>query len=97
MNKFEYALPENITDVFNYLQEPDSVIKAGGVDLVDLMKEGILQPKRLVNPVTSVSVPGVGTSAVMTSHVHVKAAMSVMRSKIRTSPRKSRKKLPKKR
>ena len=49
MNKFEYAMPEKLSDVFHYLEEPESVIKAGGVDLLDLMKEGVAQPKRLVN------------------------------------------------
>lgn len=49
MRKFEYAQPENVANVFPLLDKPDSVLKAGGVDLLDLMKEGIVQPNRLVN------------------------------------------------
>jgi xanthine dehydrogenase YagS FAD-binding subunit len=48
MNTFEYALPETVADIFQYLQE-DSVIKAGGIDLIDMMKEGLIAPTRLVN------------------------------------------------
>lgn len=49
MNKFEYAQPEKVTEVFNYLEEPGAKIKAGGIDLLDLMKEGLEKPARLVN------------------------------------------------
>ncbi len=49
MKKFEYAQPVSIDDVFQYLKEPGSVIKAGGIDLLDLMKENLQSPKRLVN------------------------------------------------
>jgi xanthine dehydrogenase YagS FAD-binding subunit len=49
MNKFEYAKPKSVEEVFQYLNEPGSVIKAGGIDLLDMMKENILSPKRLVN------------------------------------------------
>lgn len=49
MNKFEYAEPKSVDEVFQYLNEPGSIIKAGGIDILDLMKENILLPKRLVN------------------------------------------------
>ena len=49
MNKFEYAVPKKIDEVFTFLKEPGSQIKAGGIDLLDLMKEGLTQPQRLVN------------------------------------------------
>lgn len=49
MNKFEYAVPKKVDEVFTFLKEPGSQIKAGGIDLVDLMKEGLTQPQRLVN------------------------------------------------
>jgi xanthine dehydrogenase YagS FAD-binding subunit len=49
MKKFEYAQPEDVSNVFTLLEEPNSAVKAGGVDLLDLMKEGIYQPDRLVN------------------------------------------------
>lgn len=49
MNKFEYAVPLKIDEVFTFLKEPGSQIKAGGIDILDLMKEGLSQPQRLVN------------------------------------------------
>jgi len=49
MNKFEYAAPGKLEDAFSFLQAQDSVVKAGGIDLLDLMKEGLSAPKRLVN------------------------------------------------
>lgn len=49
MNKFEYAQPKTIDEVYQYLGEPNTIIKAGGIDLLDLLKEGIISPDRLVN------------------------------------------------
>jgi len=49
MNNFEYALPESIGKAVEYLQAPGSRLKAGGIDLLDLMKEGQISPKRLVS------------------------------------------------
>jgi xanthine dehydrogenase YagS FAD-binding subunit len=49
MNNFEYALPTDVSEVFQYLNTADAIIKAGGVDIVDLMKEELITPKRLVN------------------------------------------------
>jgi xanthine dehydrogenase YagS FAD-binding subunit len=48
MNNFEYALPASIDEVFQHLNSDDAIIKAGGVDLLDLLKEELLFPKRLV-------------------------------------------------
>ncbi|MFZ1290060.1 MAG: FAD binding domain-containing protein [Melioribacteraceae bacterium] len=49
MKNFEYAQPQKLKEVFQYLDEPNTVIKAGGIDLLDLMKEDLLSPKRVVN------------------------------------------------
>ncbi len=49
MNNFEYALPQRLSDAFGFLKAKKSFLKAGGIDLLDQMKEGILAPKRLVN------------------------------------------------
>lgn len=49
MNKFEYAVPKKINEVYAYLKEPGSQIKAGGIDILDLMKEGLAMPERLVH------------------------------------------------
>ncbi|MEK7484092.1 MAG: FAD binding domain-containing protein [Planctomycetota bacterium] len=49
MNAFEYALPENLSEALQFLEHPKTELKAGGLDLLDLMKEGIASPERLVN------------------------------------------------
>ena len=49
MKPFEYALPQNVKEVFGLLNHPGAMVKAGGIDLLDLMKEGIVTPSRLVN------------------------------------------------
>jgi xanthine dehydrogenase YagS FAD-binding subunit len=48
MNAFEWADAKSVEEVFS-LTVRGSAIKAGGVDLVDLMKEGIAKPTRLIN------------------------------------------------
>ncbi|NUM79588.1 FAD binding domain-containing protein [bacterium] len=49
MNSFEYAKPESLKDVFNFLNDPGTMVKGSGIDLLDMMKEGLIQPKRLVH------------------------------------------------
>jgi xanthine dehydrogenase YagS FAD-binding subunit len=49
MKNFEYAVPESIEKTFEYLNSSNSMLKAGGIDLLDLMKEQLESPKRLVN------------------------------------------------
>ncbi|RMF69889.1 MAG: xanthine dehydrogenase family protein subunit M [Calditrichaeota bacterium] len=49
MKPFEYAIPETLQETFDFLAAPQSELKAGGIDLIDLMKEGLAQPRRLVN------------------------------------------------
>jgi len=49
MNNFEYALPEKTGEIFEYLKTKDAVIKSGGIDLLDMMKENLIAPNRLVN------------------------------------------------
>jgi xanthine dehydrogenase YagS FAD-binding subunit len=48
MKNFEWADASSVEQAIALL-EPGSAVKAGGVDLIDLMKEGIAQPSRLVN------------------------------------------------
>ncbi|HMY34918.1 MAG TPA: FAD binding domain-containing protein [bacterium] len=55
MNKFEYLQSASLDKLLPVLQEPDTAIKAGGVDIIDLMKEGLTAPSRLVSlrPITA--------------------------------------------
>jgi xanthine dehydrogenase YagS FAD-binding subunit len=50
MKSFEWSSPARLEEVVEQLaQTPNAVVKAGGVDLVDLMKEGLVQPSRVIN------------------------------------------------
>jgi xanthine dehydrogenase YagS FAD-binding subunit len=51
MNNFEYANPANLKEAFALLGNSynDAAILAGGTDLLSMMKEYLVQPKRLVN------------------------------------------------
>lgn len=49
MNNFEYIIPKSAGDVVTQLKTKSTVIKAGGVDLLDMMKEGLAVPERLIN------------------------------------------------
>jgi xanthine dehydrogenase YagS FAD-binding subunit len=49
MNNFEYALPASLAEVFQYLHTDSAIIKAGGIDIIDLLKEELIAPRRLVN------------------------------------------------
>ena len=49
MKNFEYAVPESIEKTFEYLNASNTVLKAGGIDLLDRMKERLVSPSRLVN------------------------------------------------
>jgi xanthine dehydrogenase YagS FAD-binding subunit len=49
MNRFEWVEARSVPQAIELASADGSVIKAGGVDLVDLLKEGIAEPKRVVN------------------------------------------------
>ena len=49
MNRFEWADATSVQQALALLDSKDAAIKAGGVDLLDLMKEHLVEPTRLVN------------------------------------------------
>jgi xanthine dehydrogenase YagS FAD-binding subunit len=56
MNRFEFARATSVTEALSLAAEkPGSVLKAGGIDLLDHLKEHLLEPPRLVD---LKSVPG---------------------------------------
>jgi len=55
MNRFQYVSVSSLKEAVAQLSGEDVVLKAGGVDVLDMMKEGYLHPKKLVNIMT---VPG---------------------------------------
>src|SRR4051794_23048170 len=52
MRNFAYLLAEALAEAQLAVKEKGSVFKAGGIDLLDLMKGDIIQPERLVNLLT---------------------------------------------
>jgi xanthine dehydrogenase YagS FAD-binding subunit len=46
---FEWAQPTSVGDALKLLKEPGAMVYAGGVDLLDRMKEGLDEPSRLVS------------------------------------------------
>jgi len=62
MNRFEFARAASVAEALDLVAEkPGSVWKAGGIDLLDHMKEHLIEPRRLVD---LKSVPGMdGISA----------------------------------
>lgn len=49
MNTFEWANATSVDDAIALMKTDGAAIKAGGVDLLDLMKEHLAEPKRVVN------------------------------------------------
>lgn len=62
MNRFEWVQPSSLVGVHPSLQK-GSAIKAGGIDLLDRMKEGIDQPARLVDLGRLAELEGISLSA----------------------------------
>jgi xanthine dehydrogenase YagS FAD-binding subunit len=48
MRQLEWSDPRTLADAIGQLG-PDHVVKAGGIELMDLLKEGLIAPSRLVN------------------------------------------------
>jgi len=51
MNSFEWIDARTVDDAVHWLEAGDGAVvaKAGGLDLLDLMKEGIVRPSRVIN------------------------------------------------
>ena len=49
MRNFAYVLPESMEQAQKAAKEKGAVLKAGGIDLLDMMKADIVQPEKLVN------------------------------------------------
>ena len=62
MNKFAFVDCTTVDQALAELKD-GAVIKAGGIDLLDLMKDGIVTPPRLVNIRNVSSLHGIRASA----------------------------------
>jgi xanthine dehydrogenase YagS FAD-binding subunit len=72
MQNFAYVLPESIAEAQAAAAEKGAVIKAGGIDLLDLMKGDIIRPQRLVNLLT-VKGPALRAITVQEDGLHIGA------------------------
>jgi xanthine dehydrogenase YagS FAD-binding subunit len=52
VRSFEWIDARNVAEAVRLLSTDDAIAKAGGMDVLDLMKEGLLRPQRVVNLLT---------------------------------------------
>lgn len=76
MRNFAYVLPESIEQASQQSSLKGAVLKAGGVDLLDLMKGEIIAPERLVN-LSSVKHPGLREIVVKDDGLHIGALVTL--------------------
>lgn len=62
MKNFVYVTPESVADAGAAASVKGAVLKAGGIDLLDLMKNGVIEPLRLVS-LHNLKDPGMRTIA----------------------------------
>lgn len=76
MRNFAYVLPETVEAAGAEAKVEGAVLKAGGVDLLDLMKGDIIAPTRLVN-LAHVKAPGIREIAVKADGAHIGALVTL--------------------
>jgi xanthine dehydrogenase YagS FAD-binding subunit len=76
MRNFAYVLPETIEQASQQAALKGAVLKAGGVDLLDLMKGDIIAPERLVN-LSNVKNPALREVTVKDDGLHVGALVTL--------------------
>ncbi len=76
MRNFAYVLPETVEQASTEAKVEGAVLKAGGVDLLDMMKARLISPERLVN-LSSVRHPGMREIAVREDGVHIGALVTL--------------------
>jgi xanthine dehydrogenase YagS FAD-binding subunit len=76
MRNFAYVLPESIEQASQQASLKGAVLKAGGIDLLDLMKGDIIAPERLVN-LSTVKHPGLREIALKDDGLHIGALVTL--------------------
>jgi xanthine dehydrogenase YagS FAD-binding subunit len=76
MRNFAYVLPESIEQASQQAALKGAVLKAGGIDLLDLMKGDIIAPERLVN-LSTVKNPGLREIALKDDGLHIGALVTL--------------------
>jgi xanthine dehydrogenase YagS FAD-binding subunit len=76
MRNFAYVLPESIEQASQQAALKGAVLKAGGIDLLDLMKGDIIAPERLVS-LSTVKHPGLREIALKDDGLHIGALVTL--------------------
>jgi xanthine dehydrogenase YagS FAD-binding subunit len=76
MRNFAYVLPDSLEQASLAALEKGSLLKAGGVDVLDLMKGDIIQPERLVNLLT-IKTPSMREIALKDDGLHIGALVTL--------------------
>jgi xanthine dehydrogenase YagS FAD-binding subunit len=76
MRSFSYVLPDTLEQASEQAKLKGSVLKAGGVDLLDLMKGDIIAPERLVN-LSTIKTPGIREVNLKDDGLHVGALVTL--------------------
>jgi xanthine dehydrogenase YagS FAD-binding subunit len=76
MRSFSYVLPDTLEQASEQAALKGAVLKAGGIDLLDMMKGDLIAPERLVN-LFSVKNPALREIAVKDDGVHVGALVTL--------------------
>jgi xanthine dehydrogenase YagS FAD-binding subunit len=76
MRNFAYVLPETIEQASQQAAMKGAVLKAGGLDVLDMMKSNLIAPERLVN-LNNVKAPGLREIRVDDEGLHVGALVTL--------------------
>jgi xanthine dehydrogenase YagS FAD-binding subunit len=76
MKSFAYVLPESVDQASLEAMKKGAILKAGGVDLLDLMKGNIIAPERLVN-LSHVRTPALREIALKDDGLHIGALVTL--------------------
>jgi xanthine dehydrogenase YagS FAD-binding subunit len=76
MRSFSYVLPDTLEQASEQAKLKGTVLKAGGIDLLDLMKGNIISPERLVN-LSTIKTPGIREINLKDDGLHVGALVTL--------------------
>ncbi len=78
MRSFAYVLPETIEQAQTAARDKGAVLKAGGIDLLDMMKADVIHPHKLVNLLT-IKTPALREISKKDDGVHIGALVTLAR------------------
>src|SRR5258708_5109571 len=69
MHNFQYISVMSLKDAVAQLADDNAMLKAGGVDILDMLKEGYIQPEKLINILTVPGLDGIRMDPVTGLHI----------------------------